>query len=116
MDIIIVRVVNTCVAAPAQWDAWTNEGQYLYLRYRHGIGRVEEHDTPDCELWDLNTVVTPIRKFTWCDCGEFYGGCIHSGNAEKHCYSGYITLEHFCVLAGIVLRSRDIPPGMISNV
>ncbi|WP_369197839.1 hypothetical protein [Streptomyces djakartensis] len=51
------RVVQTCAAHPSQWDAWTTDGQYLYLRYRHGQGCVEWHpgpgddaDTP--ESWD----------------------------------------------------------------
>ncbi|MGN9791049.1 hypothetical protein ACTMTU_08075 [Streptomyces sp. OZ13] len=45
---VLVRVVQTCSAYPSQWDAWTSEGQYLYLRYRHGEGCVERH--PDLDL------------------------------------------------------------------
>jgi hypothetical protein len=52
----LVRVVETCSAAPSQWDAWTEDGQYLYLRYRHGEGCVERHPGPDFEdtaqSWD----------------------------------------------------------------
>nr|WP_241195874.1 hypothetical protein [Streptomyces sp. SID10362] len=40
-------VVQTCSAFPSQWDAWTSDGQYLYLRYRHGEGSVEWHPGPD---------------------------------------------------------------------
>ncbi|MFF4248476.1 hypothetical protein ACFYY2_28985 [Streptomyces sp. NPDC001822] len=40
-------VAQTCSAYPSQWDAWTADGQYLYLRYRHGEGRVEWHPGPD---------------------------------------------------------------------
>lgn len=43
----LVRVVQTGSACPSQWDAWTAGGQYLYLRYRHGEGRVEWHPGPD---------------------------------------------------------------------
>lgn len=43
----LTRVVQTCSAYPSQWDAWTADGQYLYLRYRHGEGCVEWHPGPD---------------------------------------------------------------------
>ncbi|WOX11497.1 hypothetical protein [Streptomyces sp. N50] len=43
----LTRVVQTCSAYPVQWDAWTADGQYLYLRYRHGEGCVEWHPGPD---------------------------------------------------------------------
>jgi hypothetical protein len=47
--LVLVRVVQTCSAHPSQWDAWTAEGHYLYLRYRHGEGRVERHPGPDID-------------------------------------------------------------------
>lgn len=50
----LVRVVETCHACPSQWDAWTTEGQYLYLRYRHGIGSVEEQPSNDLDTWDMD--------------------------------------------------------------
>ncbi|WP_255369534.1 hypothetical protein [Kitasatospora sp. MBT63] len=37
----LARVVLTSPTNPSQWDAWTGDGQYLYLRYRHGVGSVE---------------------------------------------------------------------------
>lgn len=40
MSLTIVRAVQTCFACPSQWDAWTEDGTYLYLRYRGGIGTV----------------------------------------------------------------------------
>lgn len=36
----IVRAVCTSIAAPSQWDAWDGEGNYYYLRFRHGVGQV----------------------------------------------------------------------------
>ncbi|MEU4085012.1 hypothetical protein [Streptomyces aureus] len=51
-DATIARVVQTCGGFPAQWDAWTTTGQYLYLRYRHGEGTVEEHPSEDTDTWD----------------------------------------------------------------
>lgn len=37
----LTKVVQTCFACPSQWDAWDAEGNYYYLRYRHGWGRVD---------------------------------------------------------------------------
>lgn len=38
---------------PSQWDAWTTDGQYLYLRYRHGEGSVDQHPSEDTDTWDV---------------------------------------------------------------
>jgi hypothetical protein len=32
----IVKAVSTCMACPSQWDAWTDDGKYVYIRYRWG--------------------------------------------------------------------------------
>lgn len=37
----LAKVIQTCAACPSQWDAWTEDGTYVYLRYRHGLGTVE---------------------------------------------------------------------------
>ncbi|KUF18451.1 hypothetical protein [Streptomyces silvensis] len=50
--ITLVRVVETCRACPAQWDAWDTEGRYYYLRYRFGQGTVDTYANPDPETWD----------------------------------------------------------------
>ncbi|MFE6185154.1 hypothetical protein ACFQ6U_12100 [Streptomyces sp. NPDC056465] len=52
-DVTVARAVRTCLASPSQWDAWTTEGQYLYFRYRHGEGTVEQHPSEDTDTWDL---------------------------------------------------------------
>ncbi|MFF4834087.1 hypothetical protein [Streptomyces sp. NPDC001315] len=51
MSLTLARVVETCCACPSQWSAWTTDGQYLYLRYRSGIGTVDAYDTHDSEQW-----------------------------------------------------------------
>jgi hypothetical protein len=53
----LARVVQTCIAAPSQWDAWDTAGRRYYLRYRHGRGRVEAGDgsqrgAPVLIYWD----------------------------------------------------------------
>lgn len=47
----LARAVRTCTACPSQWSAWTVGGQYLYLRYRSGIGTVDAYDTEDSGQW-----------------------------------------------------------------
>ncbi|MCX3059569.1 hypothetical protein [Streptomyces beihaiensis] len=49
--IALARVVRTCNAVPSQWNAWTVDGQYLYLRYRSGTGTVDAYDTEDSAHW-----------------------------------------------------------------
>lgn len=49
--VIITKAVQTCTACPSQWDAWTLEGQYLYLRYRGGQGTVHAFAGPDTDSW-----------------------------------------------------------------
>lgn len=45
----VVKIVETCGGCPSQWDAWTDAGVYLYIRYRHGRLTIskEEGDTRD---------------------------------------------------------------------
>lgn len=47
----VVKAVQTCPSCPSQWDAWTDNGQYLYLRFRHGVGTVEEQADADWQSW-----------------------------------------------------------------
>lgn len=51
MTFTLARVVQTCAALPSQWNAWTADGQYLYLRYRCGIGTVDAYEDDDSEKW-----------------------------------------------------------------
>lgn len=49
--IVLVKVVETCVACPWQWDAWDADGQYYYMRHRHGTGTVHAEPGPDESTW-----------------------------------------------------------------
>jgi hypothetical protein len=82
VTLTLARVVETCRACPAQWDARTVDGQYLYLRYRHGVGSVEKFPSPDPATWveGDDTMLTE-----WQDPG---GG-------------GWISLPDFCARAGL---------------
>lgn len=32
----VVELVKTCEACPAQWEGKTDDGKFVYVRYRHG--------------------------------------------------------------------------------
>ncbi len=32
----IKKAIMTCGACPSQWDAWTENDEYVYVRYRYG--------------------------------------------------------------------------------
>lgn len=79
----IVKAVQTCLSCPSQWDAWTDEGQYLYLRFRHGVGTVEEQPSPDTDAWKVKGAEIEFR---------------HGGEL-----AGSITLTEFAALANLKL-------------
>lgn len=95
----IARAVRTTYAAPAQWDAWTVDGVYLYLRHRHGRGRVEIHRDPNPETW---TRVEPFATFE----GELDYG--ESGDPEQQ---DLAELVDFVRQAGLTLA-----PGVVVEV
>lgn len=46
--IVLTKVVQTCSACPSQWDAWDADGNYYYLRFRFGHGKIsKENSWPD---------------------------------------------------------------------
>ncbi|MER5649664.1 hypothetical protein [Streptosporangium sp. NPDC002524] len=49
--LLLAKAVQTCSACPSEWSAWTTAGQYLYLRYRSGIGTVDAYPGPDPSTW-----------------------------------------------------------------
>lgn len=85
MTFTIARVVQTCSAIPSQWNAWTIGGQYLYLRYRSGIGTVDAYDTEDSEQWRR----TPDGAIARFDTGDRL--------------DGEIGLAEFCARTGLQL-------------
>lgn len=87
MSITIVRAVLTCEACPTQWDAWTDTGQYLYLRYRWGRGTVDDYPDNDDETWTR----VPDGRITWWQ--------------DDDRLAGEITLTEFCQRAGIRLAA-----------
>ncbi|MFI1165625.1 hypothetical protein ACH4UM_18920 [Streptomyces sp. NPDC020801] len=82
----LARVVCTCPSVPSQWDAWTVDGQYLYLRYRFGRGTVDAYEAPGPEGWD----VAP-------------GGYVAEFRDPDDPWRGEIELEEFLRRAGLRL-------------
>ncbi|MFD9157847.1 hypothetical protein ACFWCR_28040 [Streptomyces goshikiensis] len=48
----LAYVIQTLPACPSQWNAWTDEGKYLYLRYRCGVGTVDAYSSQCPGEWD----------------------------------------------------------------
>lgn len=86
--ITIARAVQTCLSVPSQWNAWTDDGRYLYLRYRFGHGTVDDYPSEDMDTWDR---VPEGRLACFGDCFPRQG------------FDGEITLEEFCERAGLRL-------------
>lgn len=80
----IVRATQTSYACPSQWDAWTDTGQYLYLRYRGGLGTVQAFDSPDPSQWPHTP---PEIRF-----------------AHGHPLDGCMALTEFAEHAGLTLK------------
>ena len=86
--ITIARAIFTCPSVPSQWDAWTVDGQYLYLRYRFGHGTVDDYDSQDSDTWDR----VPEGNLAC------FGDCY-----PRRGFDGEIELVDFCERAGLVL-------------
>jgi len=84
--ITITRAVQTSFACPSQWDAWDADGNYYYLRYRSGCGRVQ-HFPGGPAFWER-----PDEKGELVSSFEF-------GDE----YNGTLTLEEFATHAQLDL-------------
>lgn len=86
MIIKIVKAHMTCGACPSQWNAWDAEGNYYYLRYRSGIGTVQQCESEDALQHDTPNLV----RFEY---GDWLDGCL--------------TLEEFAELAGLDITDAE---------
>lgn len=73
----LVRVVQEVYALPSRWDAWTDTGDMLVLKYRRGTARV------------------------WRSVGNFWEMVVDV--EYGHPLEGLITLEQFCEVTGLEL-------------
>ncbi len=91
--IVLARAVQTAFASPSQWDAWTVDGQYLYLRYRFGHGTVDSYPSDDHETWDR----VPEGNLAC------FGDCF-----PRQGFDGEIELAEFCERAGLRLAENAV--------
>ena len=84
----IVRAHQTSWACPSQWDAYDDQGNYWYLRFRHGWGEATQYPSSDIDTWDWSQG-RPAPDY------EFYAG--------DDGLDGVIDLQDFCDRAGIEL-------------
>jgi hypothetical protein len=86
----LVRATQTSLACPSQWDAFDEDGNYWYLRYRHGVGYARCYGPDVTEFDDLTSEEwrhpREVLKFE-------YG----------HPLDGDITLDEFALRAGFSL-------------
>lgn len=75
----LAKVIQTCVACPSQWDAWDTYGNYYYLRYRYGHGKIERQPSPDVNEWGPRN---PIDSFNH---GDALDGIISLEDFLTHC-------------------------------
>jgi hypothetical protein len=103
MVVKLTRVVQTSMACPAQWDAWDADGNYYYLRFRHGCGEMRQYTDQD---W----VDAPLKE----DVDETQPGWIIHSNTkfirtvatfEMEDEFGVDTIEQFASAADIELAS-----------
>lgn len=108
----IVRAVQTAMACPSQWDAWDTDGNYYYLRYRHGSGSVTQYQTenwtgapwlPEDQIdktvpgWAITANTEFVAHITSFEYG--------------HPLDGSIELPEFCELAGLELDPAAMVTG-----
>lgn len=91
----LVRIIQTCIACPAQWDAWDAEGNYYYLKYRGGHGQVRQYETADWVEAAEDELVRIVADFR-------YG----------HPLDGSLSLEDFAELAGIAIAENAMITGL----
>lgn len=88
MSVRLVRAVQTSLACPSQWDAWDAEGNYFYLRFRHGHGSVVSYRSAGWETAE------PFEK----------GRCVASFDHGDQ-LDGLMGLAEFAERAGLVLAA-----------
>jgi hypothetical protein len=91
VTVTITSAVQTCAGMPSQWDAWDAEGQYYYLRFRHGQGTIRREPSQDLSTW------------AWPKSEGDLVGSFEDGDE----WAGIIELDEFCRRAGVVLALTE---------
>lgn len=106
----IVRAIQTAIACPSQWDAWDDEDNYYYLRFRHGCGEMRQYK-------DENWVDAPWKE----NIDRTQQGWLVTANTayirtvatfeHEDEWAGMITLEEFAARAGFELADNLYSTG-----
>jgi hypothetical protein len=75
---VITEIIQTCGACPAQWEGKTADGRYVYIRYRHGVGRIGFGATLD-DAVDDDTFNWEGKEDGWCSLYDVQTELISSG-------------------------------------
>ena len=59
---VISDIEMTCGACPTQWEGTTTDGQYVYIRYRHGMFQVGIGATDDDAVVNSQTIAYVERQ------------------------------------------------------
>jgi hypothetical protein len=100
--ITLVRATRTSWACPSQWDAWDAEGNYYYLRFRHGCGSVTRYAD---ENWVSGSYEDAVGSRT--GIASFEHGDPLDGSIE---------LDEFARLAGIELAPDIMITGFGDHI
>ena len=82
----IIEIKQTCAACPTQFEAVTDRGKFLYMRFRYGRGYVKQFDSREGLNGD-----------------EFFSAPIIAEFAHGDSLLGVISLEEFLELADLEL-------------
>lgn len=111
--ITLVRVVQTSMACPSQWDAWDADDNYYYLRYRHGYGEMRQYKSKD---W----VTAPFEYDEHSRVPFFRQNPEYIATIAEFDYGdpldGVIGLEDFARLAGIELSPELMETGFADHL
>lgn len=62
----ITELIQTCVACPSQYEGETDDGLYVYVRYRHGLLTIEVNNRRifTCSYGDVSDGYLPYDELT----------------------------------------------------
>lgn len=87
---IIKNLLCTCGACPSQWDAITDDGRAVYIRYRHGTLRLHVGAHGDTTPF---AAVKADPLHVWPDIGDSLDGMMTEDELQRFLAGAGIQLE-----------------------
>lgn len=113
----LTELVQTCTACPAQWEGKTDDGQYVYIRYRWGILRAGVgptiHEAVMADSPSLEAVRKVAQKYgdsLPSDLENHRGVCIFHEDVGDT-FDGFLTLGELIEHLKNVLDFNDVSKG-----